>query len=333
MLSILTECRISLAIQSSLLGRAFDTAVPGRENLPSSKRLDIHMSGLEGNGSGRVLWLGLLLFVLALGLRVLFLQTIPDAAGSYDPYYKGDTETWLDYAQAIQSSRPFDLGIPLRPPGVAYVVAFLWNGQESGLLFLKLIWSIFGAAAVALFFFGGFAVFRSQSCRHRRFRHLRLDRLDDLVHLTQQRNPLFAAGDGQLHSLAVDPAPAPTAYPSFLVNTPRSGLPDPCRTCPLLCSGFGLPDLGLGAVTRPGRGMETKPGSGRSHVDAFYAALDSLAAAHLVADRAVQPGAATHKQRDRAGVSPVGAGFGRTPMERRGGPGTSGAAGVLPAPD
>ena len=162
MLSILTECRISLAIQSSFLGRAFDTAVPGSEYLPSSKLLDIHMSGLEGNGSGRVLWLGLLLFVLALGLRVLFLQTIPDAAGSYDPYYKGDTKTWLDYAQAIQSSRPFDLGIPLRPPGVAYVVAFLWNGQESGLLLLKLIWSIFGAAAVALFFL---AVLRSFGLR------------------------------------------------------------------------------------------------------------------------------------------------------------------------
>jgi len=110
------------------------------------------MSSLEGKWSGRVLWIGLLLFVLAFVLRVLFLQAMPDSAGPYDPYYKGDTPTWLDYAKAIQSSHPFDLGLPLRPPGIAYLVAFLWNGQENGLLFLKLIWSFFGAATVVLFY-------------------------------------------------------------------------------------------------------------------------------------------------------------------------------------
>jgi len=120
------------------------------------------MSSLEGKWSGRVLWFGLLLFILALVLRVLFLQATPDAAGPFNPYYKGDTPTWLDYAKAIQSPQPFDLGLPLRPPGVAYLVALLWNGQENGLLFLKLIWSFFGAATVALFFF---AVLRSFGLR------------------------------------------------------------------------------------------------------------------------------------------------------------------------
>ncbi len=117
---------------------------------------------LEGKWSGRVLWIGLLLFVLALVLRVLFLQATVDAAGPYSTYYIGDTPTWLDYAKAIQSAHPFDLGLPLRPPGVAYLTAFLWNGQESGFLLLKLAWSFFGAAIVALFFL---AVLRSFGLR------------------------------------------------------------------------------------------------------------------------------------------------------------------------
>ncbi len=120
------------------------------------------MSSLEVKWSGRVFWIGLLLFILALVLRLIFLHATPDAAGPYNSFYKGDTPTWLDYAQAIQSSRPFDLGIPMRPPGIAYLVALLWNGQENGFLSLKLLWSVFGAAAIALLFF---AVLRSFDLR------------------------------------------------------------------------------------------------------------------------------------------------------------------------
>jgi hypothetical protein len=102
--------------------------------------------------------IGLLLFVLALALRVLFLQATADATGPYSPYYKGDTPTWLDYASAIQSSSTFDLGLPLRPPGVAYAIAFLWNGQADGFISLRLAWCFMGAATAALFYL---AVLRS----------------------------------------------------------------------------------------------------------------------------------------------------------------------------
>lgn len=106
----------------------------------------------RGKFSGGVLSIGFLFLVLALALRVFFLQSMPGAATAYNPYYTGDTVTWLEYARAIQASDPFDLGLPLRPPGVAYLVALLWNGQESGLAFLKLAWSFMGAAVVLLFF-------------------------------------------------------------------------------------------------------------------------------------------------------------------------------------
>ena len=120
------------------------------------------MSDLKGKWSGRVLLIGMLLFGLALVLRILFLLAIPDAAGPLSPFYKGDTPTWLGYAQAIQSAQPFDLGIPLRPPGVAYLVALLWNGQDSGLFVLKLTWAFLGAGVIALFFL---AVLRSFGLR------------------------------------------------------------------------------------------------------------------------------------------------------------------------
>ena len=95
-------------------------------------------------------------------MRILFLQATVDASGPFSPYYKGDTPTWLDYASALQASATFDMGLPLRPPGVAYVVAFLWNGETNGYLLLKLAWCFMGAATVALFFL---AVLRSFDLR------------------------------------------------------------------------------------------------------------------------------------------------------------------------
>jgi hypothetical protein len=130
--------------------------------LPGFKPLESLVSGVNGKWSGRVLWIGLLLFVLALVLRILFLLAMPDATGPYSPYYKGDTPVWLAYAQALQASLPFDLGIPLRPPGVAYLLAFMWDGQDSGIGFLRLTWALLGSAVVALFFL---AVLRSFGIR------------------------------------------------------------------------------------------------------------------------------------------------------------------------
>jgi hypothetical protein len=120
------------------------------------------MSDTAGRWSGRVFWIGVVLFILALALRVLFLHATIDATGPYSPYYKGDTPTWLDYAAAIRSSATFDLGLPLRPPGVAYAVAVLWNGQADGFLYLRLTWCLLGAAVVALLFM---AVLRSFDLR------------------------------------------------------------------------------------------------------------------------------------------------------------------------
>jgi hypothetical protein len=93
---------------------------------------------------------GALLFGLALILRLLFWQATPDAAWPYSAYYKGDAATWLEWAQAIEESRPFEVGLPVRPPGAAHLIAALWNGEPAGVAALKLIWCLLGALTVGL---------------------------------------------------------------------------------------------------------------------------------------------------------------------------------------
>jgi hypothetical protein len=110
------------------------------------------MSSAQDSHRRRMIWTGVLLLVLALALRLLFLFSLPEPGAPGNPYYGGDTPTWLEYAAAIQSGTPFDLGLPLRPPGVAYLTAWLWDGQAGGLLVLKLAWVLMGSATVALLF-------------------------------------------------------------------------------------------------------------------------------------------------------------------------------------
>ncbi len=95
---------------------------------------------------------GLLVFALALLLRVLFWQATSDSGWSYSACYKGDAPVWLAWAEAIQDSRPFEVGLPVRPPGAAWLIATLWNGRESGIILLKLAWCVLGALAAWLFY-------------------------------------------------------------------------------------------------------------------------------------------------------------------------------------
>lgn len=88
-----------------------------------------------------------LLFALALAARLLFLHATPDSAWAGSALYKGDAAVWLNWAAALDQGHPFELGLPLRPPGMAYLVAALGSSVAA----LKLIWCGLGAAAVALF--------------------------------------------------------------------------------------------------------------------------------------------------------------------------------------
>ena len=66
----------------------------------------------------REIWVPVLLFLVALGLRLLFWQATPDAAAPYPAYYKGDAPSWLAYARALQESQVFELDLELLSIGV-----------------------------------------------------------------------------------------------------------------------------------------------------------------------------------------------------------------------
>jgi hypothetical protein len=91
---------------------------------------------------------GVAAFALALSLRVRFLSATPDAAWAHSALFKGDAHVWLDYAGALRAGEPFELGLPLRPPGTAYLLAAVWDGQAEHVLRLRLLWAGLGALTV-----------------------------------------------------------------------------------------------------------------------------------------------------------------------------------------
>ena len=88
-------------------------------------------------------------FGASLLTRLLFWRATPDAAWPHTAAFKGDALLWLDYARAIRTGVPFELGLPIHPPGAGYLLAALWDG--GGLGPAKAAWCAMGAAAAGLF--------------------------------------------------------------------------------------------------------------------------------------------------------------------------------------
>lgn len=91
-------------------------------------------------------------FSASLLSRLLFWRATPDRDMAWTAYFQGDAPLWLDYARAIELGRPFELGLPIHPPGAAWLVALLWNGSSSGIPFLRFAWVVLGALVPLLVF-------------------------------------------------------------------------------------------------------------------------------------------------------------------------------------
>lgn len=88
--------------------------------------------------------------LLAFALRLLFVLATDDRSWPYSLLYKGDAWVWITWAQSLLAERPFELGLPMRPPGVGYLVAALWDGSVPGLATLRIFFCALGAAVPAL---------------------------------------------------------------------------------------------------------------------------------------------------------------------------------------
>jgi hypothetical protein len=87
-------------------------------------------------------------FALALALRLLFWQATPDAAWPSSAAYQGDAFVWLGAAQALLEGREVDSGLPLRPPGMAWLLAALGGGRGGEVTALVAVWCLLGALGV-----------------------------------------------------------------------------------------------------------------------------------------------------------------------------------------
>ena len=97
-------------------------------------------------------FLALAIFAAALASRVLFWRATPDRDGAWTAYFQGDAPLWLDYARAIELGNAFELGLPIHPPGAAWLAALLWNGVPSGIPLLRFAWVVLGALVPLLVF-------------------------------------------------------------------------------------------------------------------------------------------------------------------------------------
>jgi hypothetical protein len=86
-----------------------------------------------------------LLFAAALALRLLFWQATADAPWPHSAALKGDAAVWLAYAQSLADGRDYELGLPFRPPGAAYLLAALSALGLGRVVLLKLAWCVLGA--------------------------------------------------------------------------------------------------------------------------------------------------------------------------------------------
>lgn len=94
--------------------------------------------------------LGVLVFAAAFAARLLFIRATPDRAWPHGVFFKGDAALWIEYARSLLAGRPFELDLPIHPPGTAYLIAGLWDGRDADIGGLKVFWALLGAAVVVL---------------------------------------------------------------------------------------------------------------------------------------------------------------------------------------
>lgn len=91
-------------------------------------------------------------FGLAFALRLAFWTATPDRSWPGSAWYDGDARGWIAWASALHEGAEYEQGLPFRPPGAAYAIAWLARGEPRDAIgWLKVAWCALGALAAALF--------------------------------------------------------------------------------------------------------------------------------------------------------------------------------------
>jgi hypothetical protein len=92
----------------------------------------------------------LVLFGFGLCLRTLFWLATPDRGAAWNLCFQGDAPVWQDLAQKVALGQTDELlRLPLRPPGMHWLVSCLWDGQGPAWL-LRGLFVVLGATIAPL---------------------------------------------------------------------------------------------------------------------------------------------------------------------------------------
>ncbi|MHC5023986.1 MAG: glycosyltransferase family 39 protein, partial [Planctomycetota bacterium] len=95
--------------------------------------------------------LAALIALVALSSRLMYLFGAPDRAWPHAARYEGDAPSWIVWARALRSGAPYEFDLPLRPPGVAYLLHWLDPGTIGpSFLGWKIAWCAVSAATCGL---------------------------------------------------------------------------------------------------------------------------------------------------------------------------------------
>jgi hypothetical protein len=91
-----------------------------------------------------------LLFVFGLVLRLLFWQATADRSGAHAVCYQGDAPIWQQLAGPPERPPSFLRLLPFRPPGTAFHVGLLWDGDPATAWYMRLWFVVLGALVAPL---------------------------------------------------------------------------------------------------------------------------------------------------------------------------------------
>ena len=94
----------------------------------------------------------LAVFGVAWLARTLFAGATGDASWPHSISFKGDAFVWLRSALAQRAGEVFESDLPLRPPGMTWLIGLLWDGTPGGVAELKALWRVGGAATAAVLY-------------------------------------------------------------------------------------------------------------------------------------------------------------------------------------